>query len=117
MLGLFRNPYPRAAEPRRLLALASFRRRIIEDVLELSGQDADLAAFDPASAFQTRLTTHTDLLARHRLLLGLISVGRREVFAEFLGTHPMPVPPGTIDALRLVLPLPAACDGATIPCP
>ena len=97
----------RRARPERLLALAALRRRIIVQSLDLSGNDADIAAYALEDRLRRRLDTETDPALRHVLAVGLLTVGRRDALNALLDTLPDPPPAITLDAFALVLPLPA----------
>jgi len=109
MFRWFDNPFPADAEPQRLLALATTRRRLIEEGLGLTGDDADLAAFGPAAAFMAKLADATITPARrHLCALGLFLTGRHTEATDALlaGFADAPAPAANLSALRLVLPLP-----------
>jgi hypothetical protein len=95
-----------AAAPERLLALVALRRRIIADVLHLSGREADEAAFALEHHLRARLAEggmSDD--ERHLIAIGLISRGQLEGFELFEETLPTPAPAISLHALRLLFPL------------
>jgi hypothetical protein len=97
----------RRAQPQRLLALAALRRRIIVEALDLSGAEADIAAYALQDRLRRRLHIETDPGRRHVLAVGLLTVGRRDALNLLLDTLPDPPPAITLEAFARVLPLPA----------
>jgi hypothetical protein len=107
MLGRLRPVRNRRGEAQRLIALASLRRQIIEDVLGLTGAEADEAAY----AFEGRLRAalaegEVGAERKHLLALGLFSVGAREGAGLLLETVGESPPLMTTQAMKFLLPLP-----------
>ena len=104
MFRWFDNPFPADAEPQRLLALATTRRRLIEEGLGLTGDDADLAAFGPAAAFMAKLADATITPARrHLCALGLFLTGRHTEATDALlaGFADAPAPAASLSAIAI----------------
>src|SRR5689334_10458181 len=81
------------ASPQRLLALVALRRRIIAEVLHLSGREADDAAFALEHHLRARLQEgglSDD--ERHLIAIGLISRGQVEGLEPFEQTLSAPAP-------------------------
>jgi hypothetical protein len=102
----FRRERSAPASPQRLLALAALRRRIIADVLQVSGREADDAAFALENHLRARLEEgRLSEDERHLIAIGLISRGQVDGFELFEETLAEPAPPITLHALRLLFPL------------
>ena len=98
------------SEPQRLLALASLRRRLIAQLLGLTGPEAAAAAYSLELRLREKLAQlEADSPARHQIAAGLVVTGDASALDLLIATLGDPVEPLTLEALTLVTGLPGKC--------